>query len=214
MAEENECLLIHNNIGVAPEKGWKEMVNQKLGKKDVIKEQAHTLIILNLSNEFLRKVDGKDAVIDLWDELERRYLVKDTPNLVFLQGTLLGFEMDETKTLDVNLDEFQKLSLLLKDFEQALKDESLAIILLNSVPNDYKVVKDAMLYKGKVPELDVKTTLRARDYEFKMMQKSNVVNIATKSNSFFESIGNVKRKMENWTRMINVGVFIVTRWDI
>ena len=58
--------------------------------------------------------------------------------------------------------------MVLKETDQALGETSLAMILLNSLTDDYQVVKNALQYSGTVPNLDLITAgLRARELELK-----------------------------------------------
>ena len=52
--------------------------------------------------------------------------------------------MNVSKSMDENIDEFTRLALLLRGTFQALGDTSEAMILLNSLPDEYNVVKHAL----------------------------------------------------------------------
>ena len=68
---------------------------------------------------------------------------------------LFNFKMNSSKSMDENIDKFTKLTLLLRGTDQALGDSSEAMILLNSLPDDYDVVKHALRYTGINPSLDL-----------------------------------------------------------
>ena len=88
------------------------------------------------------------------------------PNLVFLKGMLFNYKMDSSKSMDENIDEFTKMTLLLKGTDQALGDSSEAMILLNSLLPEYQVVKNALQYTGTVPKLDlIISGIKARELE-------------------------------------------------
>ena len=63
------------------------------------------------------------------------------PNLVFLKGMLFNYKMDSSKSMDENIDEFTKMTLLLKGTDQALGDSSEAMILLTLFHLNIKLLK-------------------------------------------------------------------------
>lgn len=91
----------------------------------------------------------------LWGKLESLYSVVATLNLIFLKSMLFNYKMDSSKSIDENLDEFTKMTLMLKGTDQALGETNEAMILLNLLPMDYLVVKNALQYTGTVPKLDL-----------------------------------------------------------
>ena len=77
--------------------------------------------------------------------------------------------MDVTKSVEENLDEFLKMTLVLKGTDQELGDSSLAMILLNSLPDEYLVVKNALQYTGTVPSVDlIIAGLKFRELELRI----------------------------------------------
>ena len=83
--------------------------------------------------------------------------------------------MDSVRTIEENLDEFLKMTLVLKGTDQELNESSLAMILLNSITKEYMVVvKNALLYTGTVPSIDLITSgLKARELELRVQKKNN-----------------------------------------
>ncbi|XP_031251498.1 uncharacterized protein LOC116109392 [Pistacia vera] len=111
-----KALLSHNKVGIALEKDETKWPEEKTKKKAEIDEEAYNLIIMNLSDNVLRKVDG----------------------------ALFSYKMNASKSLEENLDEFLKMILVLKGTDQELGNSSLAMILLNSLPDEYLVVKNVL----------------------------------------------------------------------
>ena len=68
---------------------------------------------------------------------------------------LFNYKMDRFKSMDENVDKFTRLTLMLRGIIQALGDTSEAMILLNSLPDDYHVVKNALQYISIVPKLEL-----------------------------------------------------------
>lgn len=87
---------------------------------------------------------GLETLLGLWGKLESLYALQSALNLAFLKGALFSYKMDNSKSITENLDEFLKMTLILKGTNQELGDTSLAMILLNSLTNDYQVVKNAL----------------------------------------------------------------------
>ncbi|XP_031268087.1 uncharacterized protein LOC116126551 [Pistacia vera] len=81
--------------------------------------------------------------------------------------------MDSSKSIEDNLDEFLKMTLILKGIDQELGDISLDMIPLNSLTKDYQVLKNALQYSGTVPSLDlIIAGLKARELELKVHKRS------------------------------------------
>ena len=111
--------------------------------------------------------------LELWNKLESLFSVISAPNLVYLKGMLFNFKMNASKSMDENIDEFTRLALLLRGTDQALGDSSEAMILLNSLPDEYDVVKHALRYTGIVPSLDlVVSGIKARELELGTSKKT------------------------------------------
>jgi len=126
--------------------------------------RAFNLIFLYLGDNVIRKVDGMDNPIDLWNKL------MTAPNLVYLKGMLFNFKMDASKSMDKNIDEFTRLILLSRGTDQALGDTSEPMILLNSLSEDYNVVKHLLQYI--IPRLElVIFGIKARELELNTSKK-------------------------------------------
>ena len=80
--------------------------------------------------------------------------------------------MNVSKYMDENIDEFTRLDLLLRCTDQTLGDTSEAMILLNSLPDEYNVIKHALQYNGIVPSLDlVISEIKVRRLELNTSKK-------------------------------------------
>ena len=139
-------LLSHHKVALALEEDPEKWPKMEKETKDEILEEAYNLIFLHLGDSVIRKVDGMDTAIQLWGKLESLYSVISAPNLVFLKGNLFNYKMDTNKSIDDNLDEFTKMTQILKGTDQALGDSSEAMILLNALPDEYSVVKNSLQY--------------------------------------------------------------------
>ena len=76
--------------------------------------------------------------------------------------------MDVLKDLDANLDEFNRLCLNLANCEQNFSDEHFAVILLNSLPDSYREIKNAIKYgRDSLTFETVVSALKSRDLELR-----------------------------------------------
>ncbi|XP_031266617.1 uncharacterized protein LOC116125023 [Pistacia vera] len=164
-----KALVSHNKVGIALEKDAEKWPADKLKRKAKIDEEAYNLIVMNLADNMLRKVDGLEAPIALWGKLETLYALQTAPNLTFLKGALFSYRMDSNKSIEDNIDEFLKMTIILKGTDQELSETTLAMIFLNSLTKDYQVVKIALQYSGTVPSVDlIVSGLKARELELKV----------------------------------------------
>ena len=93
--------------------------------------------------------------------------------------------------MDENIDKFTRLALLLRGTDQALGDTSEAMILLNSLLDDYDVVKHVLRYTSIIPSLDlVILGIKARELELGTSKKS-------KNNLFVKSKNEKKHSTSN-----------------
>ncbi|TYK11792.1 Retrovirus-related Pol polyprotein from transposon TNT 1-94 [Cucumis melo var. makuwa] len=100
-------------------------------------EMAYSTILLYLSDEVLRLVDEATTTGELWKKLESLYLTKSLPNKIYIKEKFFGYKMDQSKSLEENLDEFQKIVVDLNNIGEKMSDENQAAILLNSLPETY-----------------------------------------------------------------------------
>ena len=106
-------LLFHHKVLIALEQHQRKWSNEQIARTNEIREETFNLIFLYLGDTMIRKVDGMTNPLDLWNRLESFYVVVSAPNLVYLKGMLFNFKMNASKSMDENIDEFTKLTLLL-----------------------------------------------------------------------------------------------------
>lgn len=101
--------------------------------------------------------------------------------MIFLKDILFNYEVDISKSMDDNIDEFTKMTLLLRGTEKALGETSEFMILLNSLPNDYVVLRNVVQYTGNEPKLElVISCIKVRELELHA-NKRNDINLYVKS---------------------------------
>jgi len=95
-------------------------------------------------------------------------------NKIYLKEQLLGFKMDPSKTLKENLDDFKVITIRSANIDEKISKENQAIILLNSLPDEYKDMKTAIKYgRNSLTLDDVLVALRSRDLDVKKDSKLN-----------------------------------------
>lgn len=169
-----KVLLSHHKAHWALEKELEKWPEALKAKKSEVDEQAYNLLFMNLSDTVIRKVDGADTALKLWVKLESIYSNKSAPSLAFLKGSLFSWKMDSQKSIDENIDEFLKITLLLKGTDQALDETSMSMIILNSIPESFQVVKDIFQYSTSLPSFDqICSALKTRELELKNQNRSS-----------------------------------------
>lgn len=77
---------------------------------------------------FCDLIDEEDTALKVWAKLEKLYLVKSLSNKIYLEERFFGFKMDPNKTLDSNLDDFNKIVLEIANIEEKMYEENKAVI--------------------------------------------------------------------------------------
>lgn len=123
--------------------GVERKVDPKFEQKD---RRVKNLLKMSLSDAILRKVMKEPTALDIWRALERDYQSKTLPNRIFLKQRFTGFKMDESKSIEDNLDTFQKLVDDLASLNIQISDEDQAIQLLTSLPPPYEPLVHTLKY--------------------------------------------------------------------
>ena len=109
-------------------------------------EKAHSTIILSLKDRVLREVLKEKTTAGSWAKLEGLYMTKSLVNRLYLKQALYSFKMQDDKSIDEQLDIFNKLILDLENIDASIEDEDQALLLLSSLPKSYTNFKDTLLY--------------------------------------------------------------------
>lgn len=150
-----------DNPDVRPEGMTEDQFNE-------MKEITYNTIILYLADNVLRQVNEQVTAKEVWAQLDKIYLTKTLTNKLYLKERFFGFKMDTTKDLEQNLDEFNRATIDLMNIGEKIDDENKAIILLNSLPESYNEIKNAIKYgRDNLTMEIVVNALRSRDLEVK-----------------------------------------------
>ena len=117
-------------------------------------KNARNTIILSLGDQILRKVIKETTAAGMWAKLEQLYMTKSLPNRIYLKQKFYGFKMDESLSIDDNIDVFTKLISDLETLDIEIDDEDQAIFLLNSLPKAYDHLRDTLKYGRETLSLE------------------------------------------------------------
>ena len=143
----------------------KELMPNNAIEKEIgeIMAEAHSAILLSLSDEVLREVVGEKDAESLWKALDDKYMVKSLVNRLYQKQRLYTFRMAENTQIKDHLDNLNRIILDLGGVGVKINDEDLALILLCSLPKSFQQFRDTMLYGGETITLkDVKDALLSK----------------------------------------------------
>ena len=145
-------------------------------EKKILIEKAHSVIILSLGDKVLRKVSKEKTAAGVWSKLEGLYMTKSLVNWLYLKQDLYSFKIHEDKSIDEQLDTFNKLILDLENIDVTIDDEDQTLLLLSSLPKSYSNFKDTLLYGRDSLMLDeVQAALNSKELNHRSKDKGNAV---------------------------------------
>ena len=155
-------------------------------------EKAMNMIILNLGDHVLRKLEEYKTAATIWSALERLYNSKTLPNGIHLQHKLYTFKMIESKSIDENIDDFLKLVSGLSSVNVSVSEEVQAILLLSSLPAQYNQLKETLKYGRDTLTLeDVTNAAKSKEIELKEVLESST---SQKSGEAYVTRGRPERR--------------------
>nr|CAN69096.1 hypothetical protein VITISV_025437 [Vitis vinifera] len=144
----------HRSVEFADYQGFQDAL---LGEKNLpstmqekqkieLLEEAHSAIILSLSDTVLREVAKAKSATKLWLKLESLYMTKSLANRLHKKIKLYTFKMTTGMSIEEHLDHFNKIILDLENIDITILDEDKAILLLTSLDASYTNMKEAIMY--------------------------------------------------------------------
>ncbi|KAH9669162.1 Integrase catalytic domain-containing protein [Citrus sinensis] len=105
-------------------------------------------------------VKDEECVMSLWRTLEEKYLLKSLENRLHVMSQVYGFRMKPRVSMHDHVSRFEKLLADLKNLDEDIKDEVKAVILLYSLPEEYRHFVTTLIYgKSMIIFKDVCTAL-------------------------------------------------------
>ena len=131
-------------------------------------EKGMNLIILNVGDHVLKKIELCTLAASTWSTLERLYLSKTLPIRIQLQHKFYTFKMIDTRSIDENIDDFLEIVSYLSSVNVTVLKEVQAILLLNSLPSRFNSLKETFKYgKDTLSLEEVTSAARTKDQDLK-----------------------------------------------
>ncbi|GJS77777.1 retrovirus-related pol polyprotein from transposon TNT 1-94 [Tanacetum coccineum] len=101
-------------------------------------ENAHSTILLCLSDEVLYEVGDEETEKGVWKKLETIYMKKSLTNKLLLKQRLFSLRMKEGSSLKEHLDALNSILMDLKNVEVKIEYEDAALVLLVSLLHSFE----------------------------------------------------------------------------
>lgn len=136
-------------------------------------ERALDTILLNVGDKVLRKIDRSKTAAEAWSLLERLDMVQTLLNRVYLQLKVYTFMMQESRSIEENIDEFLKMIADLSNLNIEVPDEVQAVLLLSSLPARYDLLKETLKYGREGIRFDeVVSAAKSKELELRDLPRS------------------------------------------
>ncbi|XP_022880411.1 uncharacterized protein LOC111397640 [Olea europaea var. sylvestris] len=124
---------------------------------------------------FSAELKGKPAKIEEMNEITYSSIILHlSDNVIYLLEKLFSFKKDPEKDLEVNLSDFSIIVKSLAQNNKKFEDEDLAVIILNSLLESYKDVKNVIKYaRDTLTQVIVIDALRSRELDVSRENRTN-----------------------------------------
>ena len=137
--------------GVADESDSKQQVDVSLAEKQ---RKVRSTIIMYVTDQILRKIIKEKTAVGMLKILDAQYMSTSLPNRMHLKQCLYGYRMNESLTIENNIDEFLRIITDLSNVMVEISDEDQAILLLMSLPKQFDQLRDTLRYSKTTVTLD------------------------------------------------------------
>ena len=169
------ALLVHQGLEEALQ--GEAALDSKLDDKEkkILMDKAHSAIILSLGDKVLRQVSKEKSAAGIWSKLEGLYMTKSLVNRLYLKQALYSFKMQEDRTVESQVDFFNKLILDLENIDVTIDDEDQALLLLCALPKSFSHFKETLLYgRESLSLIEVQSALNSKELNDKNEQKASI----------------------------------------
>ena len=129
-------------------------------------ENAMNIIITHVGDAVLRKIDHCKSAAEMWETLNKQYMETSLPNRIYVQLKFYSFKMNDSKSINENVNEFLKIVAELSSLEINVVEEVRAILFLNGLSSRYSQLKHTLKYGNKALSLqDVISSARSLERE-------------------------------------------------
>lgn len=122
---------------------------------DRLNLQACGTIRLFLAKDQKYSVMKETKAKVLWKLLEDKFMTKSVENRLFLKKKLFRFQYQPGCTMQEHLTEYNKILADLRNLDVDILDEDKALLLLNSLPDEYDHLITTLLYGKEEIKVDV-----------------------------------------------------------
>ena len=135
-------------------------------------EHAMNVIIAHVGDAVLRKIDHCKSVAEMWETLNKLYMETSLPNRIYVQLKFYSYKMNDSMTINGNVNEFLKIVAELSSLEIVVGEEVRAILLLNGLSSRYSQLKHTLKYGNKALTLqDVISSAKSLEMELNESQE-------------------------------------------
>ena len=135
-------------------------------------EKAMGLMITSLGDHVVRKIEHCVTAAEMWLLLNRLYMERSLPNRIHLQLKFYTFKMDDSLSVDGNVDEFLKIVAELGSLDVKVSDEVQAILFLTSLSSSYDQLRHTLKYgRDSLTLEEVVSAVRSREREIQEAAK-------------------------------------------
>src|SRR5260221_8765705 len=104
-------------------------------------KKACTVILLSIEDTPIQIVKEKCLAKDIWKKLTECYTGVGAHNASILMSCLHRFQLDDSKPLEVQLNQMHKMCSQLSNLGNMISDTKFAIIISNALPSSYNILK-------------------------------------------------------------------------
>ncbi|TMC14556.1 MAG: DDE-type integrase/transposase/recombinase, partial [Chloroflexi bacterium] len=102
-------------------------------------KKARSLIGASVSSSVMTYIEGMDDPAKMWEELENRYNPKSQATLLQVVREFMLAQKDDSINMEHHLQRVQRLKRQVEEQGEKISDTIYNSVLLNSVPDDYKI---------------------------------------------------------------------------
>ncbi|KAK5839561.1 hypothetical protein PVK06_008362 [Gossypium arboreum] len=136
-------VLCQQELDIALKEKFDKMDDKEWAK---INRQAYGTICLCLAKEQKYSVIRETSVKKLWDTMEEKFLMKSLENRFYMKKKLYRFTYAPGMSMNDYVNSFNKILADLLNFDEKFEDEDKALLLLNSLPDEYDHLTTTLLH--------------------------------------------------------------------
>ncbi|KAL9453765.1 hypothetical protein AB3S75_009385 [Citrus x aurantiifolia] len=118
------------------DKEWKKINRQSCGS-----------ICLCLAKDEKYSITRETSTKKLWETLKERYMKKNVENRLYMKKKLYRFIYAPNVSMNDHVNSFNKILAGLLNVDEKFEDEDKTLLLLNSLPNEYKHFTNTLFYR-------------------------------------------------------------------